>query len=163
MRHTKKLLGLAAVVLLAACTDNSLTNPFQNAVGSYDLTVYAGASVPANYTISPGDPGFSDVAPNGGTLRVTDGQLILNQNGTFNEINNYVITPTGESAVNRSFVSNGTWTIQNNTTIFLDAPAQNGFGPRNVQGTIDLGSGVDTIRYQEENGSGGFDAFEYRR
>ncbi|HET7615162.1 MAG TPA: hypothetical protein VFK26_14685 [Gemmatimonadaceae bacterium] len=158
MRQTKKLLGLTAVVLLAACTDNSLTNPFQDAVGSYDLTVYAGASIPANYTISPGDPNFPE-APNGGTLTVTDGQLILNQNGTFNEINNYVITPTGGSAVNRSFVSNGTWTIQNNTTIFLNAPAQNGFGPRSVQGTID----VDTIRYQEENGSGGFDAFEYRR
>jgi len=162
MRQTKKLLGLTAVILLAACTDNSLTNPFQDAVGSYDLTVYAGASIPANYTISPGDPAFPE-APNGGTLTVTDGQLTLNSNGTFSEINNYVITPSGGSAVNRSFVSNGTWTVQNSTTIFLTAPAQNGFGPRSVQGTIDLTGSVDTIRYQEQNGSGGFDAFEYQR
>ena len=159
MRQTKKLLGLTAAVLLAACTDNSLVNPNQDAVGSYDLTVYAGAGMPANFTIPPGDPAFADVAPNGGTLTVTDGQLILNENGTFNEINNYVITPTGGSAVNRSFVSNGTWTIQNNSTLFLNAPAQNGFGPRSIQGTID----IDTIRYQEQNDSGSFDAFEYRR
>ena len=158
MRQTTKLLGLTAAVLLAACTDNSLVNPNPDAVGTYDLTVYAGASITANYTISPGDPSFPE-APNGGTLTVTDGQLILNDNGTFNEINNYVITPSGESAINRSFVSNGTWTIQGNTTLFLTAPAQNGFGPRSIQGTID----VDTIRYQEQNGSGGFDSFEYRR
>jgi len=163
MRQTKKLLGLTAVVLLAACTDNSLTNPFQDAVGSYDLTVYAGASIPANYTISPGDPAFANDAPNGGTLTVTGGQLDLNTNGTFTEVNNYVITPTGGTGVNRSFVSNGTWTIQNNTTLFLDAPAQNGFGPRSVQGTIDLAGSVDTIRYQEDNGNGGFDSFEYQR
>lgn len=155
MRHTKKLLSLTAVVLLAACTDNSLTNPFQNAVGTYQLTVYAGRSIPATYTIQPGDPTY----PNGATFVVTDGNLVLNNNGTFVETNNYVTTPTGGTGQPSSFVSSGTWTIQGTTTLLLTAPAQNGNQPRSIQGTID----VNTISYQEDNGSGGLDSFEYKR
>jgi hypothetical protein len=154
-RHTKKLLSLTAVVLLAACTDNSLTNPFQNAVGTYQLTVYAGRSIPANYTIQPGDPTY----PNGATFVVTDGDLVLNSNGTFVETNNYTITPTGQAGQRQAFVSSGTWTMQGTTTLFLTAPVQNGNPARNVQGTLD----VDTISYQESDGAGGFDAFEYKR
>jgi hypothetical protein len=155
MRHTKKLLSLTAVILLAACTDNSLTNPFQNAVGTYQLTVYAGRSIPATYTIQPGDPQF----PNGATFVVTGGDLVLNSNGTFVETNNYTTTPTGQSGQNSSFVSSGTWTMQGTNSLFLSAPAQNGNPARSIQGTLD----VDTISYQEDNGAGGLDSFEYKR
>jgi hypothetical protein len=156
MRHTKKLLGLTAVLLLAACTDNSLTSPFQSAVGTYQLTVYAGVSVPHTYTIQPGDPNYPQY-PNGATFQVVSGQLVLNTDGSFVETNNYVTTPTGGSAESSSFVSQGTWTIQGTNTFFLNAPAQNGVAPRNVQGVIDGNS----VSYQEDNGVGGFDSFEY--
>jgi hypothetical protein len=155
MRHTKKLLSLTAVVLLAACTDNTLTNPFNNAVGNYQLTVYAGRSIPASYTIQPGDPTY----PNGATFVVNSGNLVLNSNGTFVETNNYTTTQTGGTPQPSSFVSSGTWTIQGTNTLLLNAPAQNGNQARSVQGTLD----IDTISYQEDNGAGGLDSFEYKR
>lgn len=157
MRHTKKLLSLTAVVLLAACTDNSITNPVNDAAGTYQLTVYAGKSIPANYVIQPGDPNYPQY-PNGATFVVTGGTLVLSNNGTFVETNNYTTTPTGGSAAASNFVSSGTWTI-NGTNLFLTAPAQNNNAPRNIQGTLT----IDTINYQEDNGSGGFDSFEYKR
>src|ERR1700719_2672556 len=100
---TKKsslLLGLTAAVpmLFAACTDNSILNPMANAAGTYQLTVYAGRTPPATYTIQPNDPNYGSIAPNGGTLVVTSGNLVLNNDGTFVETNNYTITPYGGSA-----------------------------------------------------------------
>jgi hypothetical protein len=159
MRHTKKLLSLTAVVLLAACTDNSLTNPFQNAVGTYQLTVYAGRSIPATYTIQPGDQTY----PNGATFVVTGGDLVLNNNGTFIETNDYVTTPTGGSAQQTSFVSSGTWT-GSGTTLTLNAPPQNGNPSRNVTGTLtfDSARNVYVFNYQEDNGAGSVDSFEYQ-
>lgn len=157
MRHTKRLLSLTAVLLFAAC-DNGITNPFNEAVGTYQLTVYAGRSIPANYTIQPGDPNYPQY-PNGATFVVSGGDLVLNSNGTFVETNDYVTTPTGGAAQNSSFVSSGTWTLSGTNTLYLTAPAQNGNSARNVQGTLD----IDTITYQEDNGAGGFDSFEYKR
>jgi hypothetical protein len=159
MRHTKQLLSLTAVVLLAACTDNSLTNPFQNAVGTYDLTVYAGRQVPATYNIQPGDPTY----PNGATFLVTDGSLVLNSNGTFVETNNYVVTPTGQSGTQQSFISSGTWT-GGGTSITITAPPQNNNASRNFTGTLtfDSARNIYVFDYQEDNGSGGFDSFEYQ-
>ena len=159
MRHTRKLLSLTAVMLLAACTDNSLTNPFQNAVGNYQLTVYAGKAIPATYVIQAGDATY----PNGATFVVTGGQLVLNSNGTFVETNNYVTTPNGGSAQQSQFVSNGTWT-GSGTTVTLSAPQQNGNAARNVSGTLtfDSSRNVYVLDYQEDNGSGGLDAFEYQ-
>jgi hypothetical protein len=156
-RHAKKLLSLTAVVALAACTDNSITDPFNQAAGTYQLTVYAGKSMPATFVIQPGDPSYPQY-PNGATFVVTGGTLVLNSNGTFIETNNYTTTPTGQAGQNSQFVSSGTWTISN-TDIFFTAPAQNGNSARNVQGTLTL----DTINYQEDNGAGGFDSFEYKR
>jgi hypothetical protein len=157
MRHTQKLLSLTAVVLLAACTDNSITNPINDAAGTYQLTVYAGKTIPANYIIQAGDPSYTQY-PNGATFVVTGGNLVLSNNGTFIETNNYVTTPTGQAAQNSQFVSSGTWTISG-TQVFLTAPAQNGNSARNIQGTLT----IDTINYQEDNGAGGFDQFEYKR
>jgi hypothetical protein len=155
MRYTKQLLSLTAVVLLAACTDNSLTNPFQNAVGTYQLTVFAGKTIPATYTIQPGDPNY----PNGATFVVTGGSMQLNSNGTFVETNNFVTTPSGQAGQPSTFISSGTWTMQGTTTLFLTAPPQNGNVARDIQATLDL----DTINFQESDGAGGFDSFEYKR
>lgn len=159
MRHTQRLLSLTAVILLAACTDNSISNPFQNAAGTYNLTVYAGRSIPATYNIQPGDATY----PNGATFVVTDGNLVLNNNGTFVETNNYTTTPTGGSAQRSSFVSSGTWT-GSGTSITLTAPPQNGNAARNIAGSLTFDSARNTyvLDYQEDNGSGGLDSFEYQ-
>jgi len=149
-------------MLIAACTDNSIFNPMTNAAGTYQLTVYAGRSMPATYTIQPGDPNYPQY-PSGATFVVTDGTLVLNSNGTFTETNNYQTTPAGGSPVPSQFVSTGTWTL-NGTTFSLFAPAQNGNSARNVSGTLDTdANGNLTVNYQEPNGTGGFDSFEYKR
>ena len=162
MRQTKRLLTLLAVILIAACTDNGIFNPLDNASGTYTLTVYAGRSIPATYVIQAGDPNYPNY-PNGATFVVTGGTMVLNSNGTFTETNNYQTTPTGGSAVPSQFVSTGTWTL-NGTTFSLFAPAQNGNAARNVSGTLDTdANGVLTVNYQEPNQTGGFDSFEYKR
>ena len=59
-RKSRLLLSLTAATLLlfAACTDNTLTNPLEDADGTYQLTVYAGRTAPATFTIQPDDPNY---------------------------------------------------------------------------------------------------------
>ena len=154
-KTSRLLLGLtvATPLLFAACTDNNIFNPMADAAGTYQLTVYAGKSLPANYQIQPGDATY----PNGATFVVVGGNLALSTNGTFIETNNYVITPTGQPSGNSSFVSSGSWTV-NGTSLSLNAPAQNGRSSRFVTGTLD----VNTINYQENSGTG-LESFEYKR
>ena len=84
--------------------------------------------------------------------------MVLNSNGTFIETNNYVTTPTGTASQNTSFVSSGTWTL-NGVDLTLTAPAQNGNAARNVAGTLS----IDTINYQEDDGTGVIQSYEYKR
>jgi hypothetical protein len=155
-RKAKLLLSLTAATPLlfaVACTDHGIFNPLADAAGTYQLTVYAGKTLPAHYVIQPGDPNYPSY-PNGATFDVVDGSLVLNSNGTYTETNNYVITPTGGQSQTSYFVSQGTWTL-NGTDLTLSSQAEGRF----VTGTLD----VDTINYQESNGTGGFDSFEYKR
>jgi hypothetical protein len=158
---SRLLLGLTAAVPLAfaACTDNSIFNPMANAAGTYQLAVFAGRIIPATFTILPGDPNYSSIAPNGGTLVVTGGSLVLNNNGTFLETNNYSVTPSGGSSVQTQFVSSGTWTL-NGTNFSLSDPATN----RQVSGTLeaDVNNNL-TVNYMEDDGTGTFQSFEYIR
>src|SRR6266852_5637957 len=153
-KKSKLLLGLtaAAPLLFAACTDNSIFNPMADAAGSYQLTVYAGRTPPATYTIQPNDPTYGTIAPNGGNL-------VLNSNGTFVETNNYTITPSGGSAQQYSYVSSGTWTL-NGTTFYLSDPSRN----RQVTGTLeaDLNNNL-TVNYAEDDGTGTLQQYEYKR
>ena len=161
-RKSRLLLTLAtAPLLVVACTDNTGVNPLNDAAGTYQLTVYDGRTIPATYTINPGDPNYPEY-PNGATFVVSGGTMVLNSNGTFIETNNYVFTPTGGSAENASFVSSGSWTL-NGETFNFSAPPQNNQGQRNISGTLSENlNGVLIINYQEANGSGGFSAFEYQ-
>ena len=159
-RKSRLLLGLtaAAPLLFAACTDNNIFNPMANAAGTYQLTVYAGRTPPATYTIQPGDPNYPD-APNGGTLVVTGGTLALSNNGTFVETNNYAITPSGGSTLQRQFVSSGTWNL-NGTTFSLSDPSRR----RQVSGTLEPDINNNwTVNYSENDGTGIFQQFEYKR
>jgi hypothetical protein len=162
-RKAKLLLSLTAAtpLLFAACTDNTGLGPQNDAAGTYELTVYAGRGIPATYNIQPGDPAYPQY-PNGATFVVTGGTMVLNTNGTFIETNNYVFTPTGGAAQNASFVSSGTWTL-NGEEFSFSAPPQNNNAARNIFGTItvDINNRL-TINYQESDGAGGFDPYEYK-
>jgi hypothetical protein len=151
MRQSKRLLSLTAVLLFAACTDNSITNPLNDVAGTYQMTVFANHSLPYTYTVSAGQ---DSELPNGGTVRATDGTMVLNENGTFIETNNFIKTPTGGSSFASAFVSTGTYTTTNLGDITLNAPRQNGYDERFLSGTWD----VDMISYVESGLN-----FEYRR
>jgi hypothetical protein len=147
----KRLLSLTAVLLIAACTDNSITNPLNDVSGSYQLTVFANHSLPYTYTeIAGRDPEL----PNGGTVRVNDGTLVLHEDGTFIETNNFTKSPPGSGSFESSFVSTGTYTVTSAGDVTLTAPRQNGYEARFLSGTWEF----DTISYVE-NGS----TYEYRR
>jgi hypothetical protein len=76
--NPKTLLTLAAVVLLAACKDNSV-GVVDAVSGSYSLSSISGFPTPVT---------LND------TLSVSGGLLTLNTNGTFTESLDYVVTPT---------------------------------------------------------------------
>ena len=155
MRQPKRLLSLIAVMAIAACTDNSITNPYGNVSGTYQLTVFAGRTLPATYTYQAGQ---IQALPNGGTIQWTDGTMDLRSNGTFVETNNYLITPTGGQTTSGSFISTGTYTVSG-VNFTLSAPAQNNTDQRYATGTIQF----DTINYDEQNTDGTTSQYEYRR
>jgi hypothetical protein len=159
-KKSRLLLTLTAAtpLLFAACTDNGIFNPLQDASGTYQLTVYAGKTMPATFTIQPGDQNFPE-APNGGTLVVTDGTLVLQNNGSFVETNNYTITPSGQSGTAHQFVSSGTWTLNGTTFTLSDQSLQ-----RFDTGTLDAdANGNLTVNYTEDAGNGVFQSYEYKR
>lgn len=155
MRQTKRFLSLIAVLAIAACTDNSITNPYGNVAGTYQLTVFAGRSLPATYTYSAGQ---IQALPNGGTIQWTDGTMVLNSNGTFVETNDYVATDNVNGSQSGSFISTGTYTVSG-ANFTLSAPAQNQTAQRYATGTIQF----DTINYDEQNTDGTTSQYEYRR
>ena len=162
MRQTKGLLSLIAVVLIAACTENGITNPFSDAAGTYTLTVYDGRTPPATYQIQPGDPNYPQY-PNGATYVVTDGDFVLRSDGSLTETNFIVITPNGGSQVQTTFSRDGTYQL-NGSQLTLFFPAQNGFPAMQDSGTLVADfNGRYTINYQESDGAGGFSSFEYKR
>jgi hypothetical protein len=163
-RKAKYFLSLSAAVPLlfaAACTDNNIFDPRTDAVGTYDLTIFAGNTLPVDFTVQPcqnvGCTGANDDPdlPNGGNLRVTGGTMVLRNDGTFLETNIYIKTPPGGSSFESDFISNGTFTVNNGGSVQFSAPAQNGFGPRVFNGTI---SQDGRINYTE-----GQSQYEYRR
>jgi hypothetical protein len=160
-KKSRLLLTLTAATPLlfaAACTDNGIFNPLNDASGTYQLTIYAGKSVPASFTILAGDPNFPE-APNGGTIVFTDGTLVLQNNGAFVETDNYTETPSGQAAQFHQFQASGTWTLSG-TTFSLNDTANQRFD----SGTLDTdGNGRLTVNFTENVGNGQTAAFEYKR
>ena len=159
-KKSRLLVALTAAtpLLFAACYDHNITDPFNNAAGTYDLTVFRGATLPVTDTYPAGQ--FATL-PNGGTVRWTDGTMVLYNNGTFVETNNYVVTPNGQSSSSGAFVSSGTYTLDGEE-FTLSAPAQSQTAARFASGTL-TADPVYRINYQEQNESGGFDSYEYIR
>jgi hypothetical protein len=154
-KRSRYFLSLAAATPLlfaAACTDNNIFGP-QNVVGTYALTIYAGATLPVTITVNPGvDPEL----PNGGTWRITDGSMTLRSDGTFRETNVITKTPfNGGTSFRSDFISDGNFNVSG-TSIQFSAPAQGNFNSRFFSGTIDDIDG--RLTYVEDNAN-----FEYRR
>ena len=155
-KRVMRLLSVAAIapLLLTSCDSSNTFDPFEDVVGTYDLSVYAGRSVPATFTCDPGQCGM----PNGGTFVANDGTLVLEEDGTFVETNYYTSTPIGGTAEQSTFISRGTWDLDGDNELTLFAPAQNGLQSRTLNATIEFG-GVDvTIHYLEDGQS-----YEYSR
>jgi hypothetical protein len=150
-----RLLSVAAIVplLLTSCDSSRNFDPFEDAVGTYQLNVYAGRGVPATFTCQPGECGLT----NGGTFRVNDGTLILYEDGTFTETNHYTTTPAGGSAQASTFVSTGTYEIFGDQ-LELYAPPQNGIGERFLDAEFEYGGNDVSIHYTEDGQS-----YEYIR
>ena len=151
-RKSKLLLSLtvATPLLFAACVDNTLIGPYRDVAGTYQLTIFSGASIPVTFTYAAGR---LKGLPNGGTATWTDGTMVLNSNGTFTERNNYDYQDNLGSSGSESFVSSGTFTV-NGTDFTLSSPQVGQVAGRFATGTIQL----DRINYVEQNF-----AFEYIR
>lgn len=150
-RQVRLVLSLTAAtpLLFAACVDNSIVGP-NDVAGTYQLTIFADHSIPYQYTVQANQ---DNELPNGGTILVTDGTMVLNADGTFVETNSFTKTPPGGQPFASAFISTGTFTV-NRTALTLSAPQQNNYAPRNINGTIQF----DTVNYVES----GF-GYEYRR
>ena len=157
-RKAKLLLSLtvATPMLFAACVDNTLIGPYRDIAGTYQLTVFSGATLPVTFTYASNQ---NSVVPNGGTITWTDGTMVLNSNGTFTERNNYDYQDNGGSSGRSAFVSTGTFTV-NGTDFTLSAPAQSGIAARFGTGSLVTGS-ISRINYVEDNGNGTTSAYEY--
>lgn len=155
-KQVRRLLSVAAMapLLLTSCDSNNPFDPSRDAVGTYQLTVFAGRSVPATFTCNPGE---CTSLPNGGTFVATDGDLVLYADGRFVETNYYTETPTGGSSQNSTFVSTGTYDV-NFDEVTLSAPAQNGIGARFLNATLTSVGGDIRINYIEDG-----ESYEYRR
>ena len=154
-KRVLRLLSVAAItpLLLTSCDSNNTFDPFEDAVGTYELSVFAGSAVPVTFPCNPGQCGFT----NGGEFRVNDGTLQLFEDGTFTETNHYTMTPTGGSAQQVTFTSSGTYDIVGDR-MDLYAPAQNGASERFLDATFQYGGNDVRVRYIEEG-----ESYEYRR
>jgi len=154
-KRVLRLLSVAAIapLLLTSCDSSNNFDPFEDAAGTYELSVYAGSLVPITFNCAPGECGLS----NGGTFRVNDGTLVLFEDGGWTETNHYTMTPNGGSAQNVNFSSSGTYEIFGDE-IALFAPAQSGFPARFLDGVFIYGGNDVRLRYEEDG-----DQYEYRR
>jgi hypothetical protein len=149
-KRVRRALGALALapLLITACDGNNPFDPFDDALGVYDLTIFATRSMPATFVCNPGQ---CPEIPNGGTIRVNNGTLTLDDDGTYVERNNFTFSETGFPARNEPFVSIGTFSI-NGDNVTLDDDN----GTRFVSGSIDYLPDEVRISYQE-----GGDLYEY--
>jgi len=141
-RHRRLAVTLfaAAPLLLAGCSD-SIGNG-SGVVGTYNLTVFAGENIPANFFID----NFTNVD-------VFSGSLVLREDRSFTESTSVRFNEAGQPSITDLLVTIGTYSTDG-SNIILNVPAQSGFPATSLQGTIRRG----VITYIQ-----GFDTYEYRR
>ena len=103
-RNIKRLIGLAAVTLFAACSDSS--GPNSSLTGSYDLITINGAGMP-----------FVVFFDQSSRLEIIGGDVTLNSNGTFSSSGTYRQTLAG-SAQTVTETCLGTYTVNGNSITF---------------------------------------------
>lgn len=143
-KRVRRVLGALALapLLITACDGNNPFDPFADAMGTYDLTIFANRSMPATFVCNPGQ---CPEIPNGGTIRVNNGTLTLDNNGTYVERNNFTLNETGSPTRNDPFVSIGTFSINGGNLSLNDDN-----GTRFVSGSVDYLPNEVRISYQEE-------------
>ncbi|HWL39117.1 MAG TPA: hypothetical protein VNO75_02680 [Gemmatimonadaceae bacterium] len=154
-KSVRRLFAAVAIapLLITACDSNPF-DPFDEATGTYQLSIFATRSMPATI---PCEPGECEGLPNGGTIRVNSGTLTLHNNGTFTEENQFTFTPNGGGSFNDEFVSIGTYTINGEDLTLSDPDHPN--GDRFVNASLEFLSGNDVrISYEEGNPP---EAYEY--
>jgi hypothetical protein len=153
-KQVLRLLSFAAIapLLLTSCDSSSSFDPFEDAAGTYELSVYQGASVPVTFPCTIQLCGFTN-----GTFRVDDGTLTLFEDGSFEEVNHFTRTRTGETPQTLTFISEGDYEIDGDD-LLLYAPPQNNVGERFVDARFQYGGNDVRINYTEGNFS-----YEYTR
>lgn len=104
-RHAAALAALA--VLATGCSRDSPVEPDEQVVGSYTLMAFNGEALP---TVAVQEPG--------GTLEIVSGSLVLRADGTFTEILNIIVTPTGEEAQEVEEELAGNFSVSGRTVSF---------------------------------------------
>ena len=104
-RNIKRLIGLAAVTLFAACSDSS--GPNSSLTGSYDLITINGAGMP-----------FVVFFDQSSRLEIIGGDVTLNSNGTFSSSGTYRQTLGGGPAQTVTETCLGTYTVNGNSITF---------------------------------------------
>lgn len=111
-RGTPALAALVtAVVCLAfaaACSDSSVTDPYQEAAGVFLLKSIAADELPAVITSSETE----------GTVEVTTGSLLLSRDRRFQETLTVRATPPGGPVKNGTAVATGTYTVVGDSVEF---------------------------------------------
>lgn len=97
-----------AVLLIAACGDSSVTDPYQEAAGVFLLKSIAGQLLPAVITSSPTD----------GTVQVTTGSLFLSGDRRFQETLTVMVTPSTGAPQNGTAVAAGTYSVVGDSVEF---------------------------------------------
>jgi hypothetical protein len=142
-KRVRRVFAAVALVplLITACEGNNPFDPFDEATGTYVLTIFADNSMPAIFECAPGQ---CEEIPNGGTIRVNNGTLTLRDDGSFTEVNNFTFTENGFGSRDEPFVSTGTFSL-NGQNLTLD-----GDDGRFVTGTLRSVGGDVRINYDEE-------------
>lgn len=128
-RNITRLITLAAVTLIAACSDS--TGPNADVTGSYDLVTLNGSGLPIVVSFDPTS-----------TLRITGGNVTLNSNNTFTSSGSYQETFANGQTTTGTEACDGTYTRNGNSITFTEVTVANTNCGGVYNGTWD---GNDTI------------------
>ena len=114
-RNIRRLIGLAALAILPACSDSSGPNQAQALTGSYALISVNGILVPVLFSV---DQFF--------ILQIAAGTLTMNSNNTFSAAATYQQTPVGGgTATSETITCTGTYSRSGDTVTFTEANSAN--------------------------------------